>query len=232
MLKSSIQLRENVDIAQYKKVVALLKCKNDYYVPKKSKILNMENVLKFLTDALDDTYLLIKVALLFGLNGACRRCELCYLTINDIEDTGKFVIVTLRDTKTKKFRVFTVTDECNAYDYYKRYVAIRPQKVANDRFFLNYRNGKCTVQPIGINTFGTFPQKIARFLNLPDDHMYTGHCFRRTFSSFLADSGADMDTLKRHGVWKSATVAEGYIKNSISNKISFKRYISMCIVLL
>ncbi|KAJ8913571.1 hypothetical protein NQ315_013976 [Exocentrus adspersus] len=36
--------------------------------------------------------------------------------------------------------------------------------------------------------------------------------------SLLADSGASIDVWKRHGGWKSASVAEGYIENSINTK--------------
>lgn len=63
---------------------------------------------------------------------------------------------------------------------------------------MTYSEGKCTIQPVGINTFGTFPKKIAKLLNLDDDHLYTGHCFRRSLATMLADSGADIHTLKRH----------------------------------
>jgi hypothetical protein len=34
----------------------------------------------------------------------------------------------------------------------------------------------------------------------------------------LADSGADLLTLKRHGGWKSNTVAEGYVEDSVCQK--------------
>jgi hypothetical protein len=34
----------------------------------------------------------------------------------------------------------------------------------------------------------------------------------------LADTGADLLTIKRHGGWKSNTVAEGYIETSLENK--------------
>ncbi|KAJ8922089.1 hypothetical protein NQ315_004021 [Exocentrus adspersus] len=40
----------------------------------------------------------------------------------------------------------------------------------------------------------------------------------KTSASLLADSGASIDVLKRHGGWKSASVAEGYIENSINTK--------------
>ncbi|KAJ8910165.1 hypothetical protein NQ315_005768 [Exocentrus adspersus] len=67
-------------------------------------------------------------------------------------------------------------------------------------------------------TLGKIPQKVAEYLNLPNSTLYTGHCFRRTSASLLADSGASIDVLKRHGGWKSASVAEGYIENSINTK--------------
>lgn len=34
----------------------------------------------------------------------------------------------------------------------------------------------------------------------------------------LVDGGADLTCLKRHGGWKSNSVAEGYIEESLSNK--------------
>ncbi|KAJ8980995.1 hypothetical protein NQ317_014862 [Molorchus minor] len=55
-------------------------------------------------------------------------------------------------------------------------------------------------------------------LNTSDCELYTGHCFRRTSASFLADSGANLCTIKRHGGWKSSSVAEGYLEDSLENK--------------
>jgi hypothetical protein len=34
----------------------------------------------------------------------------------------------------------------------------------------------------------------------------------------IADTGADLLTIKRHGGWKSNTVAEGYIETLLENK--------------
>lgn len=34
----------------------------------------------------------------------------------------------------------------------------------------------------------------------------------------MVDAGADLTVLKRHGEWKSSTVAEGYIEESLGNK--------------
>lgn len=75
------------------------------------------------------------------------------------------------------------------------------------------------MQPIGINTIAKIPQKIAEYLKLPDSKPYTGHCLRRTSATLLADSGADILQLKRHGGWRSNAVAEAYVDDSINNKI-------------
>lgn len=116
--------------------------------------------------------------------------------------------------------MFTViNNEENLLQYYHRYAKLRPNFMDHNRFFLNYKNGKCSRQPVGKNTFGSLPQKIAAFLKLPEPSLYTGHCFRRTSATFLADSGADITNLKRHGGWKSSTVAEGYIEESVQQKI-------------
>ena len=62
------------------------------------------------------------------------------------------------------------------------------------------------------------PRDIATFLKLEEPERYTGHSFRRSSASWLADGGADKDTIMRHGGWKSATVAEGYVETSEGNK--------------
>jgi hypothetical protein len=53
----------------------------------------------------------------------------------------------------------------------------------------------------------------------------TGHCYRRTSATLLANAGADVLTLKRHGSWKSSTVAENYVAESMCNKIKISKMI-------
>lgn len=62
------------------------------------------------------------------------------------------------------------------------------------------------------------PKSIATFLDLPDPTNYTGHCFRRTSATLLANAGANLTTLKQHGRWRSSSVAEGYIENLLHTK--------------
>ncbi len=53
-----------------------------------------------------------------------------------------------------------------------------------------------------------------KFLQLADEDRYTGHCWRRSSATILADAGGDKLLLKRHGRWTSDSVAEGYIDGS------------------
>ena len=70
------------------------------------------------------------------------------------------------------------------------------------------------------------PKVVSSYLNLDNADSYTGHSFRRTSETLLADSGADMITLKRHGCWKSDAVAAGYIEDSTASKVKIAKQIS------
>ena len=160
--------------------------------------------------------------MIIGLTGACRRNELRQLSINDIQDKGDVLVITVPETKTGKKRVFTITDEIieniSALQLIRKYLNLRPFNVRHQTFFINYRQGKCSTQVVGVHTFGKIPSLIAQYLQLPNANKYTGHSFRRSSASLLVETGADILMLKSHGGWKSNSVAEGYIEDSISRK--------------
>lgn len=144
--------------------------------------------------------------------------------MDDVEDMNTFLCVEVPRSKTDTRRTFVIKGEVgedglNLINFYRKYIGLRPQHVPHKRLFVNYQHGKCTVQPVGVNKFAKVPFIIAKFLNLEDSDQYTGHCFRRSSATLLADTGAYILSLKRHGRWKSSTVAEGYVEQSIQNKI-------------
>ncbi|CAG9790350.1 unnamed protein product [Diatraea saccharalis] len=139
-------MKNGVDINLYSNLIAFLKRRFDGFIKKKSKVLSSNDFEKFLRDAPDSQYLATKVALIFGINGACRQKELHNITTNDIENQGKMLLVKIPNTKNKIPRSFIID------------------------------------------------------------------------GPLLADSGADILTLKRHGGWRSSTVAESYVEDSIQNK--------------
>lgn len=87
-----------------------------------------------------------------------------------------------------------------------------------EQFFVNYQNGKCSKQVVGINKIGNQPKIIAKFLKLPNPECYTGHCFRRSGATILADATGDIMTVKNFGGWKSTPVMESYIEHSLAKK--------------
>lgn len=162
-----------------------------------------------------------------GIAGALRCQELLNLSLDDIEDKGASLFITIRDTKTKTSRAFYIIDDkdtvFNFFPLYKKYISLRPSHTPHRRFFVYYKNGKCSTQVIGKNTLGKIPATIAKYLNLSNPELYTGHCIRRSSATMLANTGADMTTIKRFGGWKSTTVAEGYIETSTENRMNIAK---------
>uniref|UniRef100_A0A6P7FZ84 Uncharacterized protein LOC114335748 n=1 Tax=Diabrotica virgifera virgifera TaxID=50390 RepID=A0A6P7FZ84_DIAVI len=201
MLKSTLSLKSNIDISKYNKLIMFIKKKRTSYVPKKSKTLEKEQVQKFISDAPNDVFLMIKVALIFGVAGALRKDELLKLETNNVQDLGSKFLVTIKASKTHTNRIFTIVDnEANTIlNAIKNYISLKPAHTPHKRFFIFYKNNKCSTQPVGINTFSKIPSVISKFLKLEHPHLYTGHCFRRSSASILCDSGADFSAIKRLG---------------------------------
>ncbi|KAK5648183.1 hypothetical protein RI129_003075 [Pyrocoelia pectoralis] len=64
MVKSCLSIKHNLDISKYPKLIAFLKRTTEYHNPKKSRILDEQQILKFISDAPDTTCLLMKVILI------------------------------------------------------------------------------------------------------------------------------------------------------------------------
>lgn len=153
-----------------------------------------------------------QVGLIFGVCGACRSNELVNVRLQDITKQGNLIVVNLPITKTKKPRTFVIGQEFT--NLVRKYEALRP-RTTSDRFFLNYQKGRCTAQVIGVHKFSIMPKQIATFLGLANPETYTGHAFRRTATTLLTGSGANIITLKRHRGLKSSTVTKGFRDDSV-----------------
>lgn len=169
--------------------------------------------------------------LIIGISGACRTDELTNMEVNNVVDKNDMFVIRLPDTKTNKQRTFTVCNNPEKENYIdmvsvcRKYFNLRPKHMASRRLFVRYNLGRCSAQNVGHHTIGAIPYKIASYLGLENPKQYTGHCFRRSSTTLLADSGADLLTIKRHGGWKSSAVAESYIEESVQNKISITKKI-------
>lgn len=159
-----------------------------------------------------------------GISGACRREELCKMSTQDIEIKNNLIIVTIPQTKTNTTRTFTIVKP-EWIELIQRYANLRQQNIP--RFFLTYRNGKCISSPVGLNTIGKMPMRIAEYLGLDRASNYRDHCFRKSSATMLANQGGDLLLLKRHGGWRSSTVAEGYVENSLHSRIELAKKLTM-----
>ncbi|KAJ8916728.1 hypothetical protein NQ315_013932 [Exocentrus adspersus] len=204
---------------KYGKLTSYLKVGSRKYKTKKAKILERNQIEEFLKKAPDVEYLQVKVALILGVAGACRCNELTFLDFSDVQDKGSYLYVLIPDTKTNISRI-------NAVEMCRKYISLRP-KAAGRRFFLRYVDGKCITQHVGINTISKTFSKVASFLGLPDPESFTGHGMRRCSATLLANAGGDITTVKRHGGWKSTTVAKNYIEESLSSKMAIAEKIQV-----
>ncbi|PSN39797.1 hypothetical protein C0J52_19445 [Blattella germanica] len=219
MLKKTLLLNNAVDITKFTKLNNYLKETSKGYVTSKSKILSKEDILKFIREAPNEEYLMMKVATVFTIFGGMRRRELVNMLVTDVEDRGNVVIVKINKTETDKERVFTITDEkeIDSLNLIRLYSSLRPRGCSEKRFFLNYKDGYLIIQPVGKNNFGKIPSMIAKYLGLPDAEKYTGLCLRRSFS------GGNMAMQNRHDDLCSD---QGHLDNSVAVKSEFSSVVA------
>lgn len=132
---------------------------------------------------------MLQVILIFGISGACRCNELTNINIKDVENYDGVIIVNVRDCKTNIDRSFVIRDE--SAEIVQKYIALRPADVKSERFFLSYKNNKCSKQVIGRHKIAEMPKRIATYLKLPNPESYTGHCFRRSSATLHPETGAN-----------------------------------------
>lgn len=132
----------------------------------------------------------------------CRNEELTKLSTADAIDEGGFMTVSIKDTKTYVDRQLVITEGG-----------------VGMKFENTCRFGSLILLTIvsSLDIVGKLHHS-ARSNKLAEHQKYTGHCFRRSSTSLLANAGAELSVIKRHEGWRSGCVAEGYIKASVANK--------------
>jgi hypothetical protein len=75
MLRSCLNINKNVDISRYAKLQAFLKKQGENYQPKKSKILEVEDICRFIGHADNKMYLAMKV---------CSHFQFIFIIMNKI----------------------------------------------------------------------------------------------------------------------------------------------------
>ncbi|KAJ8986011.1 hypothetical protein NQ317_013895 [Molorchus minor] len=202
MLRAVLNFRHNVDISNYAKLKAFLKRKNVGHQAK--KVNRHRYIFKQCPDRISSS----KGCFNYWHFRACRCDELLKMKISDLDILENRIIIVIPVTKTYFSCTFVIT-KSEWINIIKQYCDLR-NNIDSDRFFLQIRFGKITRQPFGHNAIGKF----------------TGHCFRRTSATLLANTGGDILQLKKLGVGNPNTVAEGYVENSLHGQIKIANMLS------
>lgn len=144
-----------------------------------------------------------QVVLIIGISGGLRREDLYKLVVQDVEIKNDLIIINVPVRRTRICRQFVITNS-KWISLVQKYMQIRlTVSKIKDNFFLKYQKGRCISLPVGINTIGSIPSKIAKFLNLENYKEYTGHCYRQT-ATLLANQSNNLLTSKKQAGWKES----------------------------
>ncbi|XP_014226996.1 uncharacterized protein LOC106652510 [Trichogramma pretiosum] len=175
MLKNMIKSSYDIDIGEYEQLKTYL---NDIAAGckvVKTKVFTSEQIQRFLDEAPNEQFLLAKIALILGSQGACDSRELRELTMNDVELNKTFVVIKIQDSTSDFPKVVTLVGK--NFELVKSYLQLRPEGILP--FFVDYRNGNCYNQVYG-RKISTVPKVIANWLKLEEPELYNS----RSYSSF------------------------------------------------
>jgi len=185
------------------------------YTPRQAKAFTYEEVRKYLELPHTGETLRNQIQVLIGVFGLARSADMVYLTVADVRTCDDGWSVELHRAKqvsadsmqhiiVPRIANVDIDELLSAYLH-----AIGPG--TNERFWRRWRSSKFTREPLGINTIKKVPKDVATTLGL-DASLYSGHSFRCTGATLLADAGGTIEDIKRSGFWKSDTVARRYIR--------------------
>lgn len=81
------------------------------------------------------------------------------------------------------------------------------------------------MQTVRINTFYSFPKKIAEHLKFFDWTSYTVYCVPKSSATMLIDNETTIPDLKRLGKRASTSFVKGYMRKNIQTKIQTSKKI-------
>ncbi|KAJ6634976.1 hypothetical protein Bhyg_13558 [Pseudolycoriella hygida] len=159
MLKSKMIANHNIDISRYSRLLSFVKTKNVGFQSKQASVFTPEEIKKFLLEAPDSEFLVIKAVTVFGTSGGCRGEEICNVMLGHVKDTGSEIVVRIPESKTYTAKLFPILSKTSV-EIIRRYIALRPPNSPTDRFFILQRGNRCFGQPIGKNTIAQMPRKV------------------------------------------------------------------------
>lgn len=226
-----VKLKFGMDFIKEASFKMLMKNLGKAYKPNKSSIFTLDDVVTCMVSTELD--ILVKASVIIGVYGGLRIAELVNLEFEDVAIENGVFKVNIKQSKTDPAgtgHCFCISPSADIQScpvsILKLYIDLFEVKDRCGRFFRYVKNGKGTMKPVGKNTLASYPKKCASFLGKEMVDSFTGHCFRGTSATILADSGASLLALKRHGRWKSDVVATSYVRDSKKSKMEVAQIFS------
>lgn len=212
-------------------IYGYLKAEGRTEAPKKSLVLKEGDITTFLrteTNGLKGKQL--KVALIIGFFCALRNAELYDLRRDDIKEDNDFECfnVSIKRSKTDQAGCgFSATIPFAIGDI-SLVTILRDYLNALDNFILQHHldpinqplftaitpQGSFMQCRVGINTMAKMASRIAEKLGLDNAAAYTGHCFRGSAATNMAENGASDQQMKSLCRWKSEKMADTYTRKT------------------
>ena len=212
---------KGVNLKALPRLTKFLKNVTHTYVSKKSKVFSpkqIHQVLSYCQDSLDpkDTLMGVTVSLMYY--GLLRCVDVLNLKCSDVEMTvSDRVEVSFNHARKRKNDGFTFyIPKIYSKLYIRYFKELRQSGTKRDTRFLKNYNTKAKTRTIntGKTMVSGFIQNMCMICGISNSEGYTTHALRRSAATNLADAGVSLVNLKRHGQWKSDSVAESYIANS------------------
>ena len=157
--------------------------------------------------------------------GFLRSYELDAFTWEDmVFSDGRIIAHVHRKKKKGVKRSFKFIVEGSGVDVINKYKSLhQPEQLTGKflkRIIVAKKSGvKYIGQNIGKNTHSNFATMIAAYLGFTNSKDFTGHSWRRTGATILAETGVSAVVLQRAGGWSSSSVAEGYVDDSLPARL-------------
>ena len=212
-------------------VYGYLKAEGKTEAPKKSLVLKEGDITTFLrseTNGLKD--LQLKLALIIGFFCALRNSELYDLRRGDINEDAEFECfnVCIKHSKTDQAGCgFTATipfaiSDISLVSMVREYLAVLDGFIARNSldpstqplFTAITPQGGFMLSRVGVNSMAKMASRIAQRLGLQNAAAYTGHCFRGSAATNMAENGASDQQMKSLCRWKSEKMADTYTRKT------------------
>jgi len=176
--------------------------------------------------------------ILLSCSGFLRFNELSQLRGNDVIVKDCYLIIKIRKSKTDQYRdgdevlISKVVSSACPYTMFLRYVDLANVDLSSDMFLFRplYRSKeKCSLikknKPI---SYTTARECIARRLKVVSPELNLGlHSLRSGGATEAGNSDVKERSWKRHGRWKSDSSKDGYVADSVANRLEVFKHLGL-----